>query len=144
MTVSVAVLRIEASRIALLRLDGNERSPTLVYATNPSGFIPLGTSPKCDIITYPWASTVAQSLTVIRNFARISIRQESARINAFLCIFTTTRSAEPQTGKRFGEPLPTGVVCDAVCIRKVINNLENSSKLKNLFEIVPVANERGN
>ena len=35
------------------------------------------------IITYPRASVVAQSLTVIRNFARISESQESARINAF-------------------------------------------------------------
>ena len=33
-------------------------------------------------ITYPRASTVAQSLTIDRNFARISSSQESARINA--------------------------------------------------------------
>lgn len=38
---------------------------------------------ECKIITYPRASIVAQSLTVIRNFARIPESQESARINAF-------------------------------------------------------------
>ena len=41
----------------------------------------------CKIITYPRASTVAQSLTIDRNFARISSSQESARINAFHHVF---------------------------------------------------------
>lgn len=41
------------------------------------------------IITYPWASIVAQSLTIDRNFARISSSQESARINAFHHVFAS-------------------------------------------------------
>ena len=42
-----------------------------------------------------WASIVAQSLTLIWNFARISVRQESARINAFYYVMPRPQSPWP-------------------------------------------------
>ena len=60
----------------------------------------------CKIITYPRASTVARSLTIDRNFARISSSQESARINAFYYV-VASRPQNPDRGFH------------AVCIRKI-------------------------
>ncbi len=74
------------------------QKPTPVYAIYASGYISPETLCRKQGITLPRASTVAQSLTTIRNFARISNGQESAQINAFLCIFTTSHSAYPKTG----------------------------------------------
>ena len=76
--------------LRLLALPINSRTatqkPTLVYAIIASGYTFRKAFCRMHDITYPRASTVAQPLTIDRNFARISERQESARINAFLCM----------------------------------------------------------
>ncbi len=82
----------------LIEVERQRRSPRLhMQSVRSAIFLPKYRA-ESKIITYPRASTVAQLLTSIGNFARISNNQESARINAFLCIFTTSRSAKPQTG----------------------------------------------
>lgn len=67
------------------------QKPTPVYAISASGCISHETFAVCKITTYPRASTVAQSLTIVWNFARISSSQESARINAFHYVFANGR-----------------------------------------------------
>lgn len=74
------------------------QKPTLVYAIDASGYIsPEISCRKQDnyISTGIYRCSI---LVTSMNFARIPNGQESARINAFLCIFTTSRSAKPQTG----------------------------------------------
>ena len=70
------------------------QKPTPVYAISTSGTVSLECAGS-KIITYPRASTVAKSLTSIRNFARISRCQESARINAFLLCLLHPASHAP-------------------------------------------------
>lgn len=77
----------------LIEVERQRRSPRLYMQSMRSAIFLPKYRAECKIITYPRASTVAQLLTSIGNFARISNNQESARINAFLCIFTTSRSA---------------------------------------------------
>lgn len=94
--------RLPSYHQRLLALPNRSRTatqkPTLVYATMAFGY----TFPKalCRMhdITYPRASTVAQPLTSIWNFARISDGQESARINAFLLCSLHPTSLYPRPG----------------------------------------------
>ncbi len=62
-SVSVAVLRFEASRIALSMSDGNTQKPTLIYVNDNYSHVPSREYGHNHNITYPRASTVAQSLT---------------------------------------------------------------------------------
>ena len=70
---------------------------------------------ECKIITYPRTSIVAQSLTVIRNFARIPESQESARINAFIM---SASHPQPPTGGWLSQASPLPAAVSAVCNRK--------------------------
>lgn len=97
-SVSVAILLSEASRIALLQLDGNEEALRLYMQSMRSTIFLAEYRAECKIITYPRASIVAQSLTVIRNFARISESQELARINAFHYVCFPPSSPQPGVG----------------------------------------------
>ena len=64
-SVSVTVLLVEASRIALSKLDGNCRSPRVyMQSLHWAAFLSEGNNPKHDNYI-PRASTVAQSLTLI-------------------------------------------------------------------------------
>ena len=106
----------------LLALPINSRTatqkPTPVYAICASGGVFHKTSCRMQGITYPRASTVAQSLTIDWNFARISIRQESARINAFKsCYYNIPPHFTPDRASAM-----------AVCSRKfTINFLSNNA-----------------
>lgn len=65
------------------------------------------------------ASTVAQSLTIDRNFARISERQESARINAFHHVF----ASHPRPLNRgFGRSAFTKLIKSRECLAIRLNN----------------------
>ena len=59
------------------------RSPTLVYAINASGCIPFEIPCRMQDNYISAGVCRCSILDIDRNFARISIRQESARINAF-------------------------------------------------------------
>ena len=68
----------------LIEVGRQRRSPRLyMQSVRPAIFLPKYRA-EYKIITYPRASTVAQFLTSIGNFARISNNQETARINAFM------------------------------------------------------------
>ena len=57
----------------LIEVERQRRSPRLyMQSLRPATFLPKYHT-ECKIITYPRASTVAQLLTSIGNFARISI-----------------------------------------------------------------------
>ena len=75
------------------------QKPTLVYAIDASGYI----SPEISCRKQDnYISTGIYRCSILdidkKSLRDISKSQESARINAFLCIFTTSRSALPQTG----------------------------------------------
>lgn len=94
-SVSVTVLHLEASRIALLKSDGNTQKPTPVYAIIASGHISHKIHCQMQGITYPRASTVAQSLTSIWKFCE---NFKVSRISAdkrFLTMLTTSRHTSP-------------------------------------------------
>ena len=70
----------------LIVVGRQRRSPRLYMQSMHSAIFLSKYRAENKIITYSRASTVAQSLTTIWNFARISTSQEFARINAFLSI----------------------------------------------------------
>lgn len=74
------------------------QKPTHVYAIIAFGYISPEISCRMHNIHIPQASTVAQSLTLTRNFARISSSQESARITLLIIKKCTSRRSNPQTG----------------------------------------------
>ncbi len=74
------------------------QKPTPVYAINVSGHISPEISCRRQDNYISTGIYRCSILVTSMNFARIPNGQESARINAFLCIFTTSRSALPQTG----------------------------------------------
>ena len=69
------------------------QKPTLVYAINATGDISLEISCRMQDNYISTGIYRCSILVTSMNFARIPNGQESARINAFLCIFTTSRSA---------------------------------------------------
>ena len=71
------------------------QKPTLVYTTNTFNDISDEISAEYKTLYIQWTSTVATSLTQTWNFARISERQESARINAFFLNVCSPHSSSP-------------------------------------------------
>lgn len=69
------------------------QKPTLVYAINAIGDISLEISCRMQDNYISTGIYRCSILVTSMNFARIPNGQESARINAFLCIFTISRSA---------------------------------------------------
>ena len=91
---------------------------------------------ECKIITYPRASIVAQSLTVIRNFARIPESQESARINAFHYVCFPPSAPRPGVGSIKPRLCLRRSVRSAIA--KLIKFRESLAiRLKELKKIVP-------
>ena len=73
------------------------QKPTLVYATKASGSISHEIPCRKQDNYISTGIYRCSILVTSMNFARIPNGQESARINAFLCYFTTSRSSLPQT-----------------------------------------------
>jgi len=91
-----------------IHVGRQRRSPRLYMQSKHPAHISPEILCRKQNITYPRASTVAQSLTWIRNFARISSSQESARINAFFYVNYIPPHMTPDRG-----------FCVAICSYKI-------------------------
>ena len=120
-SVSVAVLHLEASRIAYRSRTATQK-PTPVYAISASGYIPRGISCRKQD---NYISTGIYRCSILDFDMKFCENSRLSRLSAdkrFLMYFhyIPLRST-PMRGVDSAEPHPTGVVCETVCNRKCIN-----------------------